>query len=295
LVALMPMTTKAPETRFATMRERIETTLANLLPAATEDPRELHEAMRYSVLAGGKRIRPVLAISSYYASGGADDTIYRYACALELLHTYSLIHDDLPCMDDDDFRRGKPTLHRKFSEYIAVLAGDALHALAFEILASSGSTDVIREVSQAIGTQGMIGGQVRDVEAEGRDVDLQSVEAIHLRKTAALIRASVKIGAMLAGAPTDVVLKLAQFGERLGLAFQIIDDVLDVEGDFADLGKATGADSRLSKATYPKVLGVERSREEAIKLIAEAKSILAEFPQPDIFYELADYVVARKN
>jgi len=198
-------------------------------------------------------------------------------------------------MDDDDFRRGQPTLHRKYSEYIAVLAGDALHALAFEILASSGNTDVIREVSQAIGTQGMIGGQVRDVEAEGHDVDLRQVEAIHLRKTAALLRASIKIGAMLAGAPANVVEKLEQFGERLGLAFQIIDDVLDVEGDFKNLGKATGADSRLAKATYPKVVGVEGSRTEANRLIAEAKSILAEFPQRDIFYELADFVVARKN
>ncbi len=277
------------------MRERIDQTLSQLLPEPTPDPGKLHEAMRYSVLAGGKRIRPVLAISSYYATGGESDDIYRYACALELLHTYSLIHDDLPCMDDDDFRRGQPTLHRKYSEYIAVLAGDALHALAFEVLAGSGDTEVIREVSQAIGTEGMIGGQVRDVEAEGHEVNLKQVEAIHRRKTAALIRASIKIGAMLAKAPAEVVNKLEQFGERLGLAFQIIDDVLDVEGDFADLGKSTGADSRLAKATYPKVLGVEKSRKEALSLIAEAKSILAEFPQRDIFCELADFVVARKN
>lgn len=294
-MSMMTKDSSAAATRFAAMRERIETQLSELLPSASPDPGRLHEAMRYSVLAGGKRIRPVLAVSSYYATGGIDDSIYRYSCALELLHTYSLIHDDLPCMDDDDFRRGKPTLHRKYSEYIAVLAGDALHALAFEILACSGNTDVIREVSQAIGTQGMIGGQVRDVEAEGRDVDLEAVEAIHQRKTAALIRASIKVGAMLAEASPEVVEKLERFGERLGLAFQIIDDVLDVEGDFADLGKVTGADSRLSKATYPKVMGVEKSRETANKLISEAKSILAEFRQRDIFYELADYVVARKS
>jgi geranylgeranyl diphosphate synthase type II len=291
----MTTTTNAPEVHFGAMRKKIDLTLAEILPAPEADPGRLYEAMRYSVLAGGKRIRPVLAISSYRATGGKDDSIYRHACALELLHTYSLIHDDLPCMDDDDFRRGQPTLHRKFSEYIAVLAGDALHALAFEILAASGNTEVIREVSQAIGTEGMIGGQVRDVEAEGHDVELDAVEAIHRRKTAALIRASVKIGAMLAGAGKDVVSRLEQFGERLGLAFQIIDDVLDVEGDFAHLGKETGADSRLAKATYPKVIGVEKSRQEALRLVDEAKTILADFAQRDIFYELADYVVARKN
>ena len=225
------------------------------LPADLE-PTDLHQAMRYSVMAGGKRIRPILAVSSYHACGGESDDIYRHASALELLHTYSLIHDDLPCMDDDDFRRGQPTLHKKFTEYIAVLAGDSLHALAFELLAESGNCEVVIEVSRAIGTVGMIGGQVRDVQAEGREVTLSDVENIHRRKTAALITASVKIGAMLANAPRLQVKMLEQFGERLGLAFQIVDDILDVEGDFERLGKSVGSDDRLAKATYPKVVGL---------------------------------------
>jgi geranylgeranyl diphosphate synthase, type II len=280
---------------FARLREQIDIALDQVLPPGDLEPRELHEAMRYSVMAGGKRIRPILAVTSYRSLGGNGDSIYRFASALELLHTYSLIHDDLPCMDDDDFRRGQPTLHKKFSEYIAVLAGDALHALAFEVLAESGNCEVVMEVGRAIGTVGMIGGQVRDVQAEGREVTLVDVENIHRRKTAALISASVKIGAMLANAPKPQIRNLELFGEKLGLAFQIVDDILDVEGDFESLGKSVGADDRLAKATYPKVIGLEASKKVAADLIAEAKSEVEPLPDHEVFWQLADYILARQT
>ncbi len=291
----MPEVVKPGTAPFGAIREKVDLQLEKILPPDSTPPHELHAAMRYSVMAGGKRLRPVLAVSAYYACGGTDERIYRYAAALELLHTYSLIHDDLPCMDDDDFRRGQPTLHKKFSEYIAVLAGDALHALAFEILAESGNSEVVIEVSRAIGTRGMIGGQVADVQAEGRDVTLEEVEGIHRQKTAALITASIKIGAILAAAPEKVVRQLTYYGERLGLAFQIVDDILDIEGDFAALGKTVGADSRLEKATYPKVVGLERSKAIAAQLIAEAKEMLTGFNEKEIFLRLADYIINREH
>lgn len=291
----MPETIKAGTYPFKAIREKVDQALEQLLPSAQELPADLHAGMRYSVFAGGKRFRPVLAVSSFYACGGLGESIYRYAAALELIHTYSLIHDDLPCMDDDDFRRGLPTLHKKFPEYIAVLAGDALHALAFEVLAESGDTRIVYEISYAIGTRGMIGGQVADVQAEGRPVTLVEVEGIHRRKTGALIAASIKIGALLAGASDETVGQLTRYGERLGLAFQIIDDILDVEGDFESLGKSVGADSRLEKATYPSVIGLERSREIAAQLISEAKNELANFPEKDIFVRLADYILEREQ
>lgn len=279
-------------------RARIDAALTRVLPVAPACPPVLLDALRYSLEAGGKRLRPVLTLLAAEAITDAPAVVGQAepaACAIELIHTYSLIHDDLPCMDDDDFRRGQPTLHKKFSEYIAVLAGDALHALAFEILAESGDTRIVTEVSRAIGTRGMIGGQVADVQAEGRSVTLAEVEGIHRRKTAALITASIKIGAQLAKAPDNVVAQLASYAERLGLAFQIVDDILDVEGDFETLGKTVGADSRLEKATYPKVVGLEKSKKIAAELIAEAKDLLTDFPEKEIFLRLADYILAREQ
>jgi geranylgeranyl diphosphate synthase type II len=291
----MPESAAKTLAAFARLREQIDLALDRALPPADLEPTELHQAMRYSVMAGGKRIRPILAVSSYHACGGNSNDIFRHASALELLHTYSLIHDDLPCMDDDDFRRGQPTLHKKFAEYIAVLAGDSLHALAFELLAESGNCEVVTEVSRAIGTVGMIGGQVRDVQAEGREVTLSDVENIHRRKTAALITASVKIGALLANAPGVQVKMLEQFGENLGLAFQIVDDILDVEGDFERLGKSVGSDDRLAKATYPKVVGLEASKQIAADLIVDAKAALDGFSGREVFWQLADYILARET
>jgi geranylgeranyl diphosphate synthase type II len=278
---------------FTDLREQVDLWLDRLLPPVEQDPTILHEAMRYSVLGGGKRIRPILALVAYRSAGGDSDMIYPPACALEMLHTYSLIHDDLPCMDNDDFRRGQPTLHRKYPEYIAVLAGDALHALAFELLAATDNCRAVAEVSRAIGTVGMLGGQVKDVQAEGQDVDLQRIEDIHRRKTAALITAATRVGGILAHADEGHLGRLQEFGENLGLAFQIVDDVLDVEGDPQALGKSVGADDRLSKATYPKAVGLPQSKEIARKLIERAKRAVIDLPEGDKFTLLADYILAR--
>jgi geranylgeranyl diphosphate synthase type II len=289
----MPKANKTDYMLFTTLRQQVDLHLSRLLPPGDLPPVELHGAMRYSVLADGKRLRPILAILSYRMAGGLDDAIMTSACALELLHTFSLIHDDLPCMDDDDFRRGQPTLHRKYSEYIAVLAGDALHALAFELLAQTENGAVVAEVGRAIGTEGMIGGQVRDVQAEGQDVTVGQVEDIHRRKTGALIAASVNIGGLLAGASREWLKSMDVFGRELGLAFQIVDDILDVEGDPELLGKSVGADDRLAKATYPKVVGLEESKRMAAELIDHAKSALTGFPDNEALFQLADYILCR--
>ena len=291
----MPESTEIDLSWVGTLKEKVDTHLVALLANNHDSSGQLHQAMRYSVMAGGKRIRPILAIASYRATGGKNDEILTPACTLEMLHTYSLIHDDLPCMDDDDFRRGQPTLHRKFSEYLAVLAGDALHALAFELLAQTGNSEIVVEIGRAIGTTGMLGGQVMDVEAEGKEITLQQVEDIHKRKTAALIAASVKLGAMLAKAPVLQINQLETFGHKLGLAFQIVDDILDVEGDPITLGKSVGADDRLAKATYPKVVGLQRSKEIAKDLICQAKMALEDFPEKDVFFQLADYILSREH
>ena len=248
--------------------------------------------MRYSVFAGGKRLRPILAMASYEIVGGKGKQILSNACALELIHTYSLIHDDLPCMDDDDLRRGKPTSHRVFGEGMAVLAGDALHALAFEMLLKTKNPQVIEEVVQSIGTKGMIGGQVADLEAEGKKVKPAQVAYIHSHKTGALIKASVRVGALLGGADRKKLNALSGYGEKIGLAFQITDDVLDVEGKEEIVGKKIGADEK--KATYPKVMGLEKSKKIAKDLVESAKKDLEIFSKKRIIFErLADYIVSR--
>ncbi len=252
-------------------RKEIDILLDKYLPPVEKYPHRLHEAMRYSVMAGGKRIRPILAMTAYEACGGKNpDLINPASCALEIVHTYSLIHDDLPCMDDDDLRRGMPTLHKKFDEATAVLAGDALHVLAFQLAAESGSIEVVKEFSQAIGTNGMLGGQMADVEAEGKVIDLEKIQYIHAHKTGALLRASVRIGGILAGVSKAELGKISLYGERIGLAFQIIDDILDIEGEQEKLGKQVGSDCRNQKATYPGVVGIEKARTEAHQLIDEA-------------------------
>lgn len=289
----MPKANKTDYMLLTGLRQEVDSHLSKLLPAADLPPADLHDAMRYSVLADGKRLRPILAILAYRMAGGHDDAIMTPACALELLHTFSLIHDDLPCMDDDDFRRGQPTLHRKYSEYIAVLAGDALHALAFELLAQTGNGAIVAEVGRAIGTEGMIGGQVRDVQAEGQDVTVWQVEDIHRRKTGALIAASVNIGGLLAGASREWLAAMDEFGRELGLAFQIVDDILDVEGDPELLGKSVGADDRLAKATYPKVVGMGESKRLASESIDRAKSALTGLPDNEALFQLADYILCR--
>lgn len=274
-------------------RELVDFWLGRFLPPENTSPEVLHRAMRYSVFAGGKRIRPILTILAFEASGGKGEAVYAPACAMELVHTFSLVHDDLPCMDDDDLRRGKPTLHKLFGEGVAVLAGDALSALAFELLASSGP-EVLRTFTRALGPAGMLGGQVADLKSEGKKVELEDVEAIHNMKTAALIAASLKIGALAAGAPQEKVELFFRFGQKLGLAFQIVDDVLEATGKDQELGKLTGGDKRKEKATYPSVVGVEKSKEIARRLVEKAKEEIVLLNENYPYLPLvADYIVER--
>jgi geranylgeranyl diphosphate synthase type II len=228
--------------------------------------------MRYSLFAGGKRIRPALIMASSEACGGSfGDSKTVLACAaIEMLHTFSLIHDDLPCMDDDDFRRGKPTAHKAFGEAIAVLGGDALCIFAFECLARTGRVDIIGEIAQALGTGGMIGGQVVDIESEGKPATRQTVEYIHKNKTAALIRACVRTGALIAGGSEKDMENLSAYGDYVGLAFQVVDDILDEEGTTEQLGKDAGSDKERGKVTFPSVCGMAESKRYAEELIQKA-------------------------
>jgi len=278
-------------------RAEVDALLEKYLPPESEFPQKLHQAMRYSVLAGGKRIRPTLCMTAYNACGGTDgDIINPAACSLELVHTYSLIHDDLPCMDDDDLRRGMPTLHKQFDESTAVLAGDALHDLAFKLLASSGSAEVVSELAMAIGTYGMLGGQMADIEAEGKQVDLDGIKFIHMLKTAALIRSAVRIGAMLAGVDQTTLVNLSDYGEKIGLAFQIVDDMLDVEGDQQKLGKIVGSDCKNQKATYPGTVGMERAKNDAVALIDQAIEICRGIDiNVEYFIFIARYIGMRES
>ena len=254
----------------------IEAALDRILPSEDTQPPSIHRAMRYSVFAGGKRIRPVLCLESARMFTQNMDAAIQAGCAIEFIHTYSLIHDDLPALDNDDLRRGKPTNHKVFGEAIAILAGDALLTLAFETLAKSPleaerRVRVITEIAAAAGTvNGMVGGQVADVEAEGKPVSADALEYIHRSKTAALIRASVTAGALSAGAPPEDVARLRRFGETIGWAFQVTDDILDVEESSAALGKTAGKDIAQQKATYPAVFGLERSHQIAEELATKA-------------------------
>ena len=284
------------EKDFNDNRREIDSYLDRLLPSADAVPQVLHEAMRYSVMAGGKRLRPVLAVYTYTMTGKNIEGVIRPACALEYIHTYSLIHDDLPCMDDDDLRRGQPTLHKKFGEAIAVLAGDALHAYAFELLAKSNNSGLVGEVAHAIGTGGMLGGQVCDILAENKDVRLEDVEHIHRNKTGALIAVSLRVGALLAEYPDKDLDIITSFGEKIGLAFQIIDDVLDCIGDEELLGKTVGKDDFIGKATYPRVVGLNESRRIARELISSAVMDLERlsYPSEPLRY-LAELILSRQN
>jgi geranylgeranyl diphosphate synthase type II len=290
---------------LADRRQRVDDALGTTLLPDEAEPTSVHRAMRYSVLAGGKRLRPILVIAGAEAVGGAAETVMPAACALELIHTYSLIHDDLPAMDDDDYRRGRLTNHKVFGEAVAILAGDALLTDAFRLIAENAARvakdpalvrDVIVEVVEAASTRGMVGGQVVDIESEGKTVTPETLEYIHLHKTAALIRASLRVGAMLGGGRPAELALIGDAGRSLGLAFQIVDDILDVEGTLAELGKSAGSDERKGKATYPAVHGIEASREEARRLIGLAKQPLARLGAGAVpLCALADYVFERRS
>lgn len=280
-------------------RERIEVALdASLGP---EEPENLREAMRYSLLAGGKRLRPILCLAACELAGSPADLAMPTAVALEMVHTMSLIHDDLPAMDNDDLRRGHPTSHRKFGEAMAILAGDALLTRAFEMVAlRSPGLDpqrllaVVGELSRASGAPGLVGGQVVDLDSEGKDVDLPTLEYIHLHKTGALLRACVVCGALVGGADEALITALGVYARGIGLAFQIIDDILDLTASSEILGKTAGKDLAADKTTYPKLLGLEESRKRADGLVIEAKEVLEPWgtrAQP--LLALADYITSR--
>ena len=291
----------------AYMAERaraVDQALGRFLPAETAPPETLHRAMRYSVFAGGKRLRPILVSAGAEAVGGRLDDVMPTACAVEMIHTYSLIHDDLPAMDNDDFRRGVPTNHKVFGEALAILAGDALLTLAFRLLAdnvpatSNGPRlrDVLVEIADAAGSPGMVGGQVADIECEGKPADAEIVDYIHTHKTAALIRASIRGGAILSGATPAQLDALGVVGGALGLAFQIMDDILDVTATTEELGKTAGKDEAQQKATYPTVHGIEASRRRAQALVAEAHAVLAPFgPRSQPLRELGTFMIERKT
>jgi len=275
-----------------------EEKLKEYVPGETEIPAKLHSAMRYALLAGGKRLRPALVKASYEFFGGKpSDSIYMAMCSLEMLHTFSLIHDDLPCMDDDDFRRGKPTTHKVYGEATAVLAGDALCIYAFELIARTGNITVVEELARALGTKGMIGGQIIDTESEGKQVDLATVDYIHYHKTAALIESSLVIGALLANAKKEELRHIREFGKGIGLVFQIVDDILDIESSTEELGKDAGSDVKNGKATYPAVLGLELSKQKAMEFYNKSLTYLEKLKDKDTetLQNIAALIIARTH
>jgi geranylgeranyl diphosphate synthase, type II len=282
-------------------QKMIDAALRRYLPNPTVKPHTIHKAMRYSVFAGGKRLRPILCLASAESCGGDALAALPLACAVECIHTYSLIHDDLPCMDDDDLRRGMPTSHKVFGEGIAVLAGDALLTFAFELAAEVPGwprypvKEIVQELAGAAGSRKLIAGQVVDLESEGKRVSLPLLRFIHESKTAALLRATIRLGAMSANAPPARLESLSKFGTALGLAFQVIDDILDVTQSSETLGKSAGKDVAAEKATYPAVVGLEESRKVAKRLTEEAHRSLQPFgPKSDVLHRIADYLLDRK-
>ena len=271
------------EKYLAEEKSRIDQSLEALLPAESVEPEVIHRAMRHSVFAGGKRIRPILVIASGESLGGRSEVLRQLGSAIEMIHTYSLIHDDLPALDNDDLRRGRPTCHKAFGEDMAILAGDALLTRAFQVLSDlpgvgeANRLKILGEVSYAIGTiNGMIGGQVVDLESEGKPVNARTVEYIHRSKTGALLASCTRCGALAADADGDRLQALSDYGQSIGLAFQIIDDILDVTATSEELGKTAGKDAQVKKATYPSIYGLEVSREKARLLIQRARESLAQ-------------------
>jgi geranylgeranyl diphosphate synthase, type II len=286
---------------FEEDRLAVDAQLEKLLPAESVEPPSIHTAMRYSVFAGGKRIRPILCLESARIFGTEVSPALYPGCAIEFIHTYSLIHDDLPALDNDDLRRGKPTSHKKFGEATAILAGDALLTLAFETIAAAPvaaerRVAMVTEIATAAGTvRGMVGGQVADLEAEGKPVSPEMLEYIHRSKTAALIGASITSGAICAGAPPDDVARLRRFGETIGWAFQVTDDILDVEESSAALGKTAGKDIAQQKATYPAVYGLQRSHQIAKELADKAIAELDAYGErANRLRSIAEFLVLRR-
>lgn len=266
----------------------IDDALIGYLPNKDTYPQSIHESMLYSVLAGGKRLRPILVIAAAEAVGGSRHTVLPFAVAAEFIHTYTLIHDDLPALDNDNFRRGQPTNHKQFGEAIAILAGDALLTQAFIVMTNGVAMESIprksllracNEMARAIGSTGVIGGQVVDIESEGKSIDAETLEYIHIYKTGFLLRACLRCGSILSNAAPEQLAALSRYGSHIGLAFQIVDDILDITGDEASLGKDVGSDINKKKATYPAMFGLEESRKKAEELVKEAIASLEQFDE----------------
>ncbi len=284
-------------------KEAVDRTIEKLMPPAAAFPAVIHEAMRYSLFAGGKRVRPVLAIAAAEALGAKTAGVLPIAASLELIHTYSLIHDDLPAMDNDDFRRGRPTCHKVYGDAVAVLAGDGLLTMAFEVLSdpklqrtlpASALLSIIKEIATASGVFGMVGGQVVDMQSEGKEIDFPTLEYIHTHKTGALIRASVRVGAIYAGAAKPQYLALTRYAEMTGLAFQIADDILDITSTQETLGKDIGSDLKKGKKTFPSFYGLDESRRRAREVVDNALGALKGFDRKaDPLRELAKYIINR--
>ena len=281
----------------------VDRELERILPGPDVYPDSIHKAMRHSVFAGGKRLRPILCLESGRLFAGSEASQLRLGCALELIHTYSLIHDDLPALDNDDIRRGKPTCHKAFGEATAILAGDALLTLAFETLSCPGPPTearrlrVVHEIAHAIGTRaGMVGGQVVDLQTTGHKTDALTLDYIHAAKTGSFIRVAARAGALDAGAGEDDLSRVSTYGEKVGLAFQIADDLLDVTGSTAGLGKSVGKDHRQQKATYPAIHGIEESRRIARRLVEEACQGLETFgSRAQRLQEIAHFLIERNH
>jgi geranylgeranyl diphosphate synthase type II len=281
--------------------KRVDKALDGFLPKEKTAPQTIHKAMRYSVFAGGKRLRPILCLAAAEACGGDPQKAMAAACAVEVLHTYSLVHDDLPCMDDDDLRRGRPTCHKVFGDGMAVLCGDALLTESFLMLAQTAATPrykvdaMIKELALTSGSRHLIGGQVMDLEGEGKSLTKAQLVLIHKAKTAALLTTSLRLGAMAVNATPAKLDALTTFGECLGLAFQIIDDILDVTQSTEVLGKTAGKDANVAKATYPAIVGLEKSRKEAAVLTKKAMGALEVFGnKADHLHQIADFLLVRE-
>jgi geranylgeranyl diphosphate synthase, type II len=293
------------KTYLAKKKAVVDEALKELFPAPQGPAAEVVKAMVYSLFAGGKRLRPILCIAGAEAVGGRESSVLPVACALELIHTYSLIHDDLPVMDNDDLRRGKPTNHKVFGEAIALLAGDGLLTEAFRLMSSSDPAEaaeplsllrVIRLVAAASGYEGMVGGQVADIRSEGKQVEPGTLEFIHTHKTGALIAASVTSGAILGGGRDAEVDAITRYGRAVGLAFQVADDILDVEGDSKEMGKGVGGDARKRKITYPSVIGLASSKETQKNLVEQAIDALRSFDEKAApLRKIAVYIIERKK
>lgn len=291
------------KTYLTRKKDVVDKTLEKLVPNAKTFPPTVHEAMRYSLFAGGKRVRPILAIAAAEALGAKTQELLPIAASLELIHTYSLIHDDLPAMDNDDFRRGRPTCHKVYGEAIAILAGDGLLNMAFEVLSdarrlktvsASRMLMIIKEIGTASGVYGMVGGQVVDIQSEGKEIDFPMLEYIHTHKTGALIRSSIRTGALYAKAGKRQFTALTHYGELVGLAFQIADDILDITGKQEEIGKDVGSDLKKGKKTFPSFYGLEESRRRAVEVVDRALTSLQGFGRSaDPLRELAKYIINR--